>query len=145
MLGIYSNIFSIGDRDIVYGRQNSHVLYMPSSVTRNDMRWILDDDLVVDISTGHVKTKGGDIKLSSYIEVRNGVNSVLEKVVTKYKGGEGLSLVYLKNYDKVIVVDKKILNSFFIQAFFFEQYNKDLFELSIRNRFALVYKVKSPN
>ena len=78
-------------------------------------------------------------------ELADKKNTELSAILLGHNVSNLVNELIVAGADKVIVVDKKILNSFFIQAFFFEQYNKDLFELSIRNRFALVYKVKSPN
>ena len=53
-----------------------------------------------------------------------------------------LSVVFMKNYNQFLVLDKKLYNSVYIQLFVLEKYNKKLFEPVILNPYAKIYKLK---
>ncbi|WP_457743603.1 STT3 domain-containing protein [Sulfurimonas sp.] len=53
-----------------------------------------------------------------------------------------LNLIYMKNYNTILVLDDKMYNSLFIQLFVFENYDKSLFEPVIMNPLVKVYKLK---
>jgi dolichyl-diphosphooligosaccharide--protein glycosyltransferase/undecaprenyl-diphosphooligosaccharide--protein glycosyltransferase len=53
-----------------------------------------------------------------------------------------ISAIYMKSYNKFIVLDNKTLNSSYIQLFVLENYNKKYFEPVILSPYAKVYKLK---
>ena len=53
-----------------------------------------------------------------------------------------LNVIYMKNYNTILVLDNKMYNSVFIQLFVFENYDSELFEPVILNPLVKVYKLK---
>lgn len=67
---------------------------------------------------------------------------VLRKNVQTVDRNSNISVIYMKNYHKFLVVDAKTLNSTYIQLFVLENYNKSLFEPVVLDPQVKVYKLK---
>jgi hypothetical protein len=48
----------------------------------------------------------------------------------------------MKNYHQILVLDKRMYNSTFVQMFVLEKYDKDLFEPVIMTPLVKVFKLK---
>ena len=53
-----------------------------------------------------------------------------------------LNVVYMKNYNTILVLDDKMYNSVFIQLFVFENYDSELFEPVILDPLVKIYRLK---
>jgi dolichyl-diphosphooligosaccharide--protein glycosyltransferase/undecaprenyl-diphosphooligosaccharide--protein glycosyltransferase len=51
-------------------------------------------------------------------------------------------VLWYKPLDRVLIIDKRLLNSTFVQLFFFENYDKKLFKPVILNPYVKIYEVK---
>lgn len=142
MLGIFSQIYSIGNRDIVQGTQNQHVLYLAENAQKNGNLWEIDRKLKIDLSTGKATMDKTLLSISKYIEITYSDKGPPIKYIKEYANDSNLIYLYLKSHNKAIIMDDNIFQSFFIQAFFFENYDKTLMDLSIRNKYSLVYRLK---
>lgn len=47
-----------------------------------------------------------------------------------------LSLIHLMSYQRILVVDRSVLNPVFFQPFFFELYDPEIFDFVVRNPMA---------
>lgn len=143
MLGIFSKIYSIGNRDLRSGKEKKHTLYIPKKFhKKNGMIYIDDNKEIIDLKDGTIKTNDGVIPISKYFEISYLDKEKPNQNIVKYSNNSNINVIYLKSHEQIIVLDTNILNSFFIQAFFFENFDKNLMELSIRNKFSLIYKLK---
>ena len=53
-----------------------------------------------------------------------------------------INVIYMKSYNKFLVLDKKMFNSLYIQLFVLENYDNKLFEPVILNPLSKIYKLK---
>ncbi|SHO81416.1 Oligosaccharyltransferase PglB [hydrothermal vent metagenome] len=85
---------------------------------------------------------GQSTKLKYFIAtqmMKNGRTQLQTKLVNK---NSQISLIYMKSYGSMIVVNDAMLSSTYIRLFVLENYDKNLFELVISNPYAKVYKLK---
>ena len=145
MLGIFSQIYSIGSKDIKKGINKSHILYLPKKFQKNgNSIYLKDNKEVIDLQNGTITTDDGVvIPISKYLEVSYLDNEKPNKHTIKYSNNSNsnINVINLKSHKQIIILDSSLLNSFFIQAFFFENYDEDLMELTIRNKFSQIYKL----
>jgi len=59
-----------------------------------------------------------------------------------YYSDSNIVILWYRPLNKVLILDKKLLNSTFVKLFFFEQYDKKLFKPVIVNPFVKIYKLK---
>jgi len=82
------------------------------------------------------------IHIRRFVETYYTKNMKLHKVVRLVNPSSNISVMYLKNYNTFLLVDEKTYNSLYIQLFFLENYDKNLFEPVIMTPSAKVYKLK---
>jgi len=85
---------------------------------------------------------GQSTKLKYFIStqfLKNGKTQLQTKLVDK---SSQISLIYMKSYGSMVVVNDAMLGSTYIRLFVLEKYDKNLFELVITNPYAKVYKLK---
>ncbi len=56
--------------------------------------------------------------------------------------GSGVYVIYMKNYNQFLILDKRLFNSTYIQLFVLEHYDHKLFEPTILTPFVKVFKLK---
>ena len=109
-------------------------------------------------SQGNILNLGRGIKIiknKGEIQIGRQVLKINHFVVTLYnKKGElirdiqtidpksPINVIYMKNYGRFIVLDKKMYNSMYIQLFVLQNYDKDLYKPVILNPLAKVYELK---
>lgn len=66
----------------------------------------------------------------------------LQKNIQMINPNATISIIYMQSYNSWLILDEKLYNSFFIQLFVLEEYDKSLFEPVILNPYAKVFKLK---
>lgn len=142
MLDIFPTIALFSNLDLKSGKQkNSPYIMMSSRADDKGETIELGIDVFIDkrdntLSIGSQKV---DIKRVYHIgyDEQNALQSN-EQIINS----QGLSVMFLPNYSKVLIVDDFYLNSTFFQLFFFENYDKNLFEPVVLDPLTKIYKLK---
>ena len=109
-----------------------------------------EDEKQVDLGNGVVINKQGatidignqNIPLRELAITEYDNNGILHKNIQKVNPEAKLSVIFMKNYNKFLVLDNRIYNSTYIQLFVLENYDKELFEPVILDPLAKIYKLK---
>jgi len=143
MIDIFPTIYSMSNKNLLTGEKFPYTLYIGKNAQKTGPQWTIDGSIKVDIDSGLMNSPQGDIKITQYIEVDMANGAKPKTNVKQYKDAtSNISLVFLKGYNKILLLDENSLNSPFIKMFFFEEFDPDLFELRIRNNHAKLYRVK---
>ena len=143
MIDIFPTIYSMSNKNILTGEKLPYTLYIGKNAKKTGFKWTIDNSIEIDLKSGIMKSPQGSVKIAQYIEVDPAKGSKPKTNVTLYKDATSkISLVFLKSYNKIMLLDENALNSSFIKMFFFEEYDPDLFQLRIRNDHAKLYRVK---
>jgi dolichyl-diphosphooligosaccharide--protein glycosyltransferase/undecaprenyl-diphosphooligosaccharide--protein glycosyltransferase len=143
MIDIFPTIYSMSNKNLLTGVKFPYTLYIGKNAQKMGSQWTIDDSIKINLETGMMNSPQGDIKIAQYIEVDPANGAKPKTNVTLYKDATSdISLVFLKIYNKILLLDENALNSTFIKMFFFEEFDPNLFELRIRNNHAKLYRVK---
>ncbi len=143
MIDIFPTIYSMSNKNLLTGERFPYTMYIGKNAHKTGPKWIIDNSIEIDIESGAMKTPQGNIKIAQYIEVEAANGAKPKTNVKLYKDAtSNISLVFLKGYNKILLLDENALNSAFIKMFFFEEFDPNLFELRIRNNHAKLYRVK---
>jgi len=143
MIDIFPTIYSMSNKNLVTGEKFPYTLYIGTNAQKTGPQWTIDGSIMVNLESGMMKSTQGDIKIAQYIEVDPSNGSKPKTNVKQYKEAtSNISLVFLKGYNKIMLLDENALNSPFIKMFFFEEFDPELFELRIRNNYAKLFRVK---
>jgi len=95
-----------------------------------------------------MKIEGG------FIVSRRGKLPINKFIITYYEGGKlkksskilnfgaPIYVIYMRDYGRILILDKRMYNSTYVQLFVLENYNPDLFEPVILSPLAKVFKLK---
>ena len=78
--------------------------------------------------------------INSYYQVGE-VNGKLVKLSKQIDKNSNLYVIFLPDYQRILILDKKVFESAFIQLFVLENYDKDLFEPVYLSNSARIYKL----
>ena len=78
--------------------------------------------------------------INSYYQVGE-VDGKLVKLSKQVDESSDLFVIFLPDYQRILILDKKVFNSTFIQLFVLENYDKELFEPVYLSNSARIYKL----
>lgn len=88
-----------------------------------------------------VKLGTQEIPIKSFSQVGYDQNHKLQ-INQQSFASEGLNVIYMASYQKVLVLDDFYFNSTYIQMFVFEKYDQNLFEAIILDPMTKIYRLK---
>jgi len=82
------------------------------------------------------------VPIKNFVMVGHNKEGKLQKVVQTVNRQSPISIIYMQDYQRIIVLDTKMFNSLYIQLFVFENYDKNLFEPVVISPYAKIFKLK---
>ena len=147
MLRIYGVVRQFSDLNIVTGKLERVPFFNTQNyrIDRNNNRILLPGNMIVDLKKGNILRSQeiiGKINTVYHHQVRNNKVEMRSQRLNSF----GNFSVLLSNYYHIVYVGgPQVMNSNFIQMFFFKNYDKNYFELIDENSLAVLYKLKRRN
>lgn len=143
MMNIYPTIAKFSYIDLMNGKMTKQPFsYRAKQVKDNGKIIFLGDGISFNKTNGMVTVGKNKFPLKSFYIINHDKSGKIDVAKrTMYPNGY-FSILFAKTYGAVYLVDNETLNSTYVQLFFLENYNKDLFELVKSNPFTKLYKLK---
>ena len=143
MMRIFPTVGVFGNLNLQTGRKERIIQFYQSRVIRQmGSKVMLANGMVADINSGTIEL--GSTKHNLYkfdvVEYKGDGKVALHSEHKHYNGA--YSLIFMKSYGAVLVVDRETYNSAYIQMFVLGQYDKNLFELVVSSPYSKIYRVK---
>jgi len=144
MMNIFPTVALFSNLDLHTGKQKKKLFFYKGGIYSNK-EGVLDLGRGISFnSKNNVITFGNNQKTQiKYFIVtqvdKTGKTQVQTKMVNK---SSELSLIYMKSYNTMLVVNNNVLNSTYIRLFVLENYDKKLFEPVIIDPMTKIYKLK---
>lgn len=145
MAMIFSTVASFSKIDLHTGNINKPFIFSPAlALAKQNGAFILSNGMQISEDFTQILINDKAFNINSFIEF----SSIKDRYYDdKVLDENGLFYVfYLKENlalpMQFIIMDKSMFNSAFVQMFFFENYDKNLFELIINDKNAKIYKLK---
>ncbi|WOE70115.1 STT3 domain-containing protein [Hydrogenimonas thermophila] len=143
MLNIFPTVNLFSNLDLVTGKR------LPQNFFYKTQRF-RDLGNIIDLGNGiKIIKNGGKIQigrqvlmLNSFIVTEYDRSGKLQKHIQNIDPTSPIYVIFMKSYNRFLVLDKKMFNSTYIQLYVLENYDKDLYEPIILSPFAKVYKLK---
>ena len=116
--------------------------YQTTTIKQEANKISLDGDISILRNRGELEIEGQRVKINEFVITQYDKNGKLSKDIQVVDRNGDLNVVYMKNYNKFLVLDEKMYNSTYVQLFVLENYNIDLFEPVILTPLSKVYKLK---
>ena len=104
--------------------------------------FILGSNLLLSRDLTYIKYGSDIVNLNQYIETAYNPDGTLNVTKLNMSPNGLIYVIFMKDYGKFLLLDKKMFNSAFIQLFVLENYDKTLFEPVILRGEAKIYKLK---
>jgi len=143
MLDIVPTIDMFSNLDLISGTQyRKPLFYKSSSVQDTGKSLNLGNGVEVLKQGGQVKFGNQTVNINQFVATEYDTKGVLHKHVQTIDPGSPIYVIFMKNYNQFLVLDKRLFESMYIQLFVLENYDKDLYEPVIMSPLAKVYKLK---
>ncbi len=144
MLGIFPTISLFGNLDLTTGKKERDVVFYPTEAISKSPEGYLEfaNGLSFDIATGVLKMGESERIVKNFIITQYDEQGKLEIYPKVYNYNGQYSIVFMKSYNKFVVMDSRTINSTFVQMFMLGKYDSDLFELVVSSPYSKIYKIK---
>ena len=144
MIDMLPNILKISNIDIATGEE----FWAPLAYVGYDIK-IGEDGVSIIVGSEctlpsadpeYLIHDGKKMPINSYYQVGE-VNGKLVKLSKQVDKNSNLYVIFLPDYQRILVLDETVFNSTFIQLFLLENYDKELFEPVYLSNSARIYKL----
>ena len=143
MIGIFPTILQFSKIDLKSGKNLNNGLFVATrAISQNENGIRLSGGFTLTSDVTNLIYENNVLPLRSFIETDYDESGKLN--VKKYKNNElsNISVIFMRDYGRFIILDESILNSTYIQLFVLERYDPKVFEPVILDGAAKVYKLK---
>ena len=143
MLDIFPTVKVFSNIDLETGKKPSNPFFFKASAMTQEKEKInFGRGVSFDQTTGMLSVGPNTVALHQMVTAGMKQDGSLGVVKQNVHTDASLTMLVLKNYNSVLILDKEMYESVYIQMFFLGNYDKDLFELVESSPYAKVYKVK---
>ena len=143
MLSIFPTILQFSKIDLKSGKNLNNGLFVTTrAISQSEKGIRLSGGFTLTSDVTSLIYDGNVLPLRSFIETD--YNEAGKLNVKEYKNNEmsNISVIFMRDYGRFIILDESILNSAYIQLFVLERYDPKVFEPVILDGAAKVYRLK---
>ena len=143
MMNIYQTVRLFSNLDLMTGNRYAQpFLYMSAGYQEMGEKIQLGNGIEIDKRSNTIRLGKQEIAINSLYVTMYDNQGKLHVQQQNFNLMAPLSLVYMKSYNKFLVMDQQTLNSTYMQLFVLENYDPELFEPVILTPLAKVYRLK---
>jgi dolichyl-diphosphooligosaccharide--protein glycosyltransferase/undecaprenyl-diphosphooligosaccharide--protein glycosyltransferase len=143
MINIYPTIALFSNLNLMNGHQgNAPFFYVSRNFRDLGNKIQLGRNIFLDKRTLELTLGKKHMPIRRFVKTEYTKDMKLKKSVQLVDFSSDLSVIYMANYNTILIVDEKSYNSLYVQLFILQNYDKKLFEPVILSPSAKVYKLK---
>ncbi len=143
MLNIYPTVTLFSNINLMNGAKGAPPFFYVSRNYKDIGSQIqLGANIFLDKKTLHLTIGKRIMPIRRFVKTEYGKDMRLHKSVQMVNLASNISVIYMVNYNTILLIDEKTYNSMYIQLMVLENYNPKLFEPVILTPSAKVYKLK---
>ena len=143
MLNILPTIGLFSNLDLMNGKKFKTPLFYQSTNIKLEKNIIdLGNNIKIFQNKGLIKLGSKSYRINRFISTVYDGKGKLNKNIQIIDANSSINIIYMKNYNKFLVLGEKLFNSLYIQLFVLENYDSKYFEPIILTPLSKVYKLK---
>jgi dolichyl-diphosphooligosaccharide--protein glycosyltransferase/undecaprenyl-diphosphooligosaccharide--protein glycosyltransferase len=143
MMGIFPTVALFGNLDLSNGSALRKIEFYPlRPVGQKGTTLQLSNGLQIDIKKGELLSRGGRIPLRRLVVASLEKNMKIRVGEQNYHLQGRYSVVYLKSYGKIVLMDNATYRSTYVQMFMLGRYDPKLFEPVVLSPYTRIYRLK---
>ena len=143
MLNIFPTVMIFGNLNLTTGKAKRKVAFYPTNIIKNN-KGILSfrNGIVFDSIKGKIILGKSKVDVKYFIATQNTKQGKIQLQSQLYHAEGEYAVVYMKSYNRFVIMDIETFNSMYVQMFMLEKYDHELFELVISSSYSKIYKLK---
>jgi dolichyl-diphosphooligosaccharide--protein glycosyltransferase/undecaprenyl-diphosphooligosaccharide--protein glycosyltransferase len=145
MFEIFPTVMLFGNLDLTTGKElglRRFIITIPVGSSKDGKILKLSDGTKVNLDDGTLEVGNRKIPMKRFVIASLKKDLSIKKVIQNYHSNGIYTLVYLKSYGRVVIMNEDVFNSTYVQMFLLGNYDKDLFELVVKSPYTRIYKLK---
>jgi dolichyl-diphosphooligosaccharide--protein glycosyltransferase/undecaprenyl-diphosphooligosaccharide--protein glycosyltransferase len=143
MLTIFPTVALFGNLDLETGQPLRKIVFYPSMVVGKQGSLLrFNNGINFDVKRGILQFGSAEQKIRYFVVTQNQQDSHIKVQAQKYHRNAPFVVVYMKSYEKFVIMDTETFNSIYVQMFILGQYDHSLFELVVSSPYSRIYKLK---
>ena len=143
MLNIFPTVDIFSNLDLKTGKKGAnHFFFVSRNFKQTPTKLLLGNGISFLNNSGELELGRQKVKLKHFVLVEYDKQGKIQKQEQTIDYSSHLNMIYMKNYNTILVLDDAMYNSLFIQLFVFENYDHELFEPVILDPLVKVYKLR---
>jgi len=143
MLNIFPTVTIFGNLDLTTGKAERKMVFYPTNAVSNDNGILrFNNGIMFDAKSGKVKFGNESKNVKHFIITQNTKEGKINLHSQLYHADGEYAVIYMKSYNRFVVMDVKTFYSTYVQMFMLGKYDKNLFELVISSPYSKIYKLK---
>lgn len=140
MLDIFPTVAYFSQRDLNSGELYKRAFYYKNRIAQKG-KYLFVGQLAIDLQKAVIRVGSKEVPIKSFVTVafRGDGQSVVNKQDVRQKG---FSVIIDKTFGEGLIVENYYLNSLFFQLYFFDNYDKNLFEPVVTSPWMKIYKLR---
>lgn len=141
MMNLVPTIDLFSNMSLKTGKQYKRGMFYTGQAISNN-NGVIKLNNGIEINNGMLKLGKSQVPISQLIVTEYDSKGHLQKSVQHLNIGASVYVIYMKNYNKFLILDKRFFNSLYVQLFVLENYDLDLFEPTILTPMTKIFKLK---
>jgi len=143
MLNIFPTVAVFGNLDLMTGQKKRKFIFYPTTALDNK-NGILSfrNGIIFDAKTGQLKIGRETKNVKYFISTQNTKRDEIVLQSKLYHVEGEYTIVYMKSYNRFVIMDTETFKSLYVQMFILGKYDKNLFELVVSSPYSKIYKIK---
>ncbi len=143
MMNIFPTVSVFGNLDLTTGEKKRRFQFYPGKPVKTEGDWtLLSNGIAIDMKRGLLKDRGRNLPINKMVitqTTKEGYHKNMDRIF--HPEGK-FSVVYMRDYNTIVMMDNQTFNSLYVQMFMLERYDSKLFELVVRSPYTKIYKLK---
>jgi dolichyl-diphosphooligosaccharide--protein glycosyltransferase/undecaprenyl-diphosphooligosaccharide--protein glycosyltransferase len=134
MLDIFPTITLFGNLDLSTGKKERNIVFYPTRVkSKTDGKLLFRNGIIFDLKEGTLAIGKNKHKIKDFIITDNKKNGDIQIGGKQYYKNSDLYVVYMRSYNRFVIMDKEIFKSMYVQMFILGRYDKRYFEPVVKS------------
>jgi len=143
MLNIFPTVLVFGNLDLTTGKKKRKISFYPTQAIRSKEGIVsFANGIIFDSKKGKVEIDKIKKDVKYFIVTTNTKDNSVNLRTQHYAADGKYAIIYMKSYNRFIMLDMETFNSMYVQMFILGKYDKNLFELVVSSPYSKIYKLK---
>jgi dolichyl-diphosphooligosaccharide--protein glycosyltransferase/undecaprenyl-diphosphooligosaccharide--protein glycosyltransferase len=143
MLNIFPTVALFGNLDLMTGKAERKMNFYPTEAVANVSNVIkFRNGIRFNTQDGNVILGQQVVPVKYFIVTQNTQNEKIQLHSQLYHTDGKFAVVYMKSYNRFVIMDIETFKSMYVQMFILGKYDKNLFELVVSSPYSRIYKIK---